>query len=341
MILVLNIGSTSIKYKVFEKPSLRIVESVSVSGFSNFGKKLESIFKDLKKYSFDLIGHRVVHGGGVYHQPTRITEDSLKTLTHLQNLAPLHNPFNLKGIHFARIAFPNAQHVAVFDTGFFHHLPQYAQQYAIPASFYQKYGIKKFGFHGISHEYALIIAAQRLHKKPHELNLITCHLGGGSSITAIKKGVAIDTSMGFTPLEGIPMGTRPGSLDPGIILELLMNKKYKLSPEKLFYLLNHSSGLKGICGKDDFREIIALRTKNKAARLAFDMFIYHIQKQIGAFYAVLGSVSAVVFTGSIGSGKSITRNAVTKKLPFLKTIPILSIKTDEEYMIAKKIVTLT
>jgi acetate kinase len=276
----------------------------------------------------------------VFHKPTFITEKTINILLTLQNLAPLHNPFNLKGIHLARTAFPKAKHVAVFDTGFFHHLPQYAHQYAIPDFFYEKYGIKKFGFHGISHEYALISAAERLRKNPAELNLITCHLGGGSSITAIKKGIAIDTSMGFTPLDGIPMGTRPGSLDPGVILELLMNKKYKLSPEKLFYVLNHSSGLKGICGKDDFRDILALRAKNKAARLAFDLFIYHIQKQIGAFYAVLGSVSAVVFTGSIGSGKSITRNAVIKKLPFLKTIPILSIKTDEEYMIAKKIIAL-
>ena len=338
MILIFNIGSTSIKYKIFEKPSLRVVESFSVSGFSKFETQLASLFESLKTYSFGLIGHRVVHGGSVYHQPTLITESTLKTLAHLQHLAPLHNPFNLKGIHFARTAFPKAKHVAVFDTGFFHNLPQYAQQYAIPACFYEKYGIKKFGFHGISHEYALFAAAERLHKKIKDLNLITCHLGGGSSITAIKKGVAIDTSMGFTPLDGIPMGTRPGSLDPGITLELLMNKQYKLSAEKLFYLLNHSSGLKGICGKDDFREILALRTTNKSARLAFDMFIYHIQKQIGAFYAVLGSLSAIVFTGSIGSGKSATRNAVMKGLPFLRKIPVISLQANEEYMIAKKII---
>lgn len=338
MILVLNIGSTSIKYKVFKGNELRLVESFQTSGFSSLDKKLTSILKTLKKYPISAVGHRVVHGGIKYTKPSIVTHKVFKELEKLNDLAPLHNPYNLKGIALAKEYFTKAKQVAVFDTGFYSTLPMISKRYAIPNAFYTKYNMRKFGFHGISHEYALYAAAKRLNRPLSSLNLITCHLGGGSSITAIKAGKATDTTMGYTPLAGLPMGTRCGNIDPGIILELLMNKKYKLTPAKLYNILYHESGLKSIYNTNDFRKIVSAKAKkNKNAIFAFNFFAYSIQKQIGAYFAVLGKIDALVFTGSIGAGKSITRNAITKNLGFLKKTPIIAIQANEEYIIAKKV----
>jgi len=306
MILVLNCGSQSIKWKIFDQ-KLRLKKK---------GKARGSLKKELKKIKEDitLVGHRVVHGGEEFKKPTRINKEVLKKLQKYNKLAPLHNPYNLLGIKIALKKFPKASHFAVFDTEFYKDLPKVSSNYALPENLRKKY--RRFGFHGISHEYAM--------KKVKGKKIISCHLGGGCSITAIKNGKAIDTSMGFTPMEGLIMMTRSGDIDPGIVLDL--GKKAKR-------VLNYESGMKGLTGTDEMLKI--LKKKNT---LALEMFVYRIKKYIGAYYAILGGCDVLVFTGMIGAGDPRIRKLVCKDLNILKKTKIVSIKPDEELAIAQKII---
>ncbi len=335
MILILNCGSQSIKWKFFDK-DLKLKEEGKRDIFDSdsFEKILTEELNKLKEYNLKKIGHRVVHGGEKFREPLKITEKSLKELEKFNNLAPLHNPFNILGIKTVNKVFPEAEQVAVFDTGFYIDLPKRASTYALPEKLREEYGFSRFGFHGISHEYAAREGAMRIKKPFSRLKIISCHLGGGASITATLNGKPIDTSMGFTPLEGLVMMTRTGDIDPGIVLELCK----ELSTEKVNELLNSDSGIKGICGMDDMREVLKKVSEgNKKAELSLDVFVYRIKKYIGSYFAVLGGCDLLVFTGAIGSGSAKIRKMVCGGLKILKNTKILAIDTNEELAIAQKI----
>jgi len=300
----------------------------------NYEKILLGELAKLGKYEKGIkkVGHRIVHGGERFKKPLVITRNNLKSIEKLNKLAPLHNPFNILGIKFAQSVFPKAKQIAVFDTEFFSGFQKKVYTYSLPESVIKKYGIKKFGFHGISHQYAAEQGAKIIGRDFNNLKIISCHLGGGASITAIDKGKAIDTSMGFTPLEGLVMMTRSGSIDPGIILYLSGKVK------NLDFVLNNESGIKGICGLSDMRDVLkAVKKRNKKAKLALDIFVYSIQKYIGSYFAILGGCDLLVFTGAIGAGSAKIVNMICKELSMLKKTRVLSVKSNEELAIAQKI----
>ncbi len=334
MILVLNCGSQSVKWKIFsDKLELIRENKLEFFDMSDFERILTDELLKIKE-DVSLVGHRVVHGGEKFRNPAEITDETLEELEKISHLAPLHNPYNILGIKICKNIFKQAKHIAVFDTEFFADLPEYARTYALPESVLKELGIKKYGFQGISHEYVAQKAAEKLGRPIEELRIITCHLGGGASVSAVKNGKAIDTSMGFTPLEGLVMMTRSGNIDAGIVFYLVE----KFSLDKTKEILNRESGIKGICGESDMQKLLKrIDAGNKKAELAFDIFVYSIKKYIGAYYAILGGCDTLVFTGSVGSGNPKTREAVCKNLSILSNTKILSIETDEELAIAQKI----
>jgi len=353
MILVLNCGSQSIKWKVFTEDFKVAKEGRrEVDDQKNFQQILEEELGKITE-EITLIGHRVVHGKNLFCQPVKITPENLQQLETLNYLAPLHNPYNVLGIKACQKKFAystssgqaGVDNIAVFDTEFFSPpaggLSQVAYTYALPSEIAEKYGYRKYGFHGISHEF---VARKAAGKKFEKLKIITCHLGGGASITAIKNGVAVDTSMGFTPMQGLVMMTRAGDMDFGIVLEMAKN----FGLDKTNEILNKESGVKGICGENEMLKVLQIINNKKTespesyrrAQLAFDVFVYSIKKYIGSYFAVLGGCDLLVFTGSIGAGDPMTRDAVCKDMPILKKTKILAIETDEELAIANKIINL-
>jgi len=335
MILVLNCGSQSVKWKLFNE-NLKL-EKEGKKEIFNSGRYKKILVKELIQLSkwkkeVKIVGHRVVHGGEKFRKSLKITEKNLKELERFNDLAPLHNPFNILGLKVALKVFSKSKQIAVFDTGFYKSLPEKAYTYALPRNLRKKYGFRRFGFHGISHEYVARKAAEKNKKPFNKLKIITCHLGGGASITAIKNGKAVDTSMGFTPMEGVVMMTRSGNLDPGIIS--FLNKRIKRVDD----ILNKESGVKGICGFSDMRDVLkAAKKGDKKSKLALEIFVYSIQKYIGSFFSILGGCELLVFTGAIGFGSSKIRNMICRNLTILKNTKILAIKTDEELAIAEKI----
>ncbi|MFN3919388.1 MAG: acetate/propionate family kinase, partial [Methylohalobius sp.] len=247
----------------------------------------------------DAVGHRVVHGGARFKAPAVIDEAVLAAIKATIPLAPLHNPPNLEGINLARALWPDAVQVAVFDTAFHQTMPPRAFRYAVPQDWYRDFGIRRYGFHGLSHAYVAKRAAAFLGKPLASLKLISFHLGNGASACAIAGGQSQDTSMGLTPLEGLVMGTRPGDLDPGALLHLLQQRQIR--PAELKERLNFSCGLKALCGMSDMRQIHAdIARGSKDAELALEIFCYRVKKYLGAYLAVLGGADAIVFTGGIG-----------------------------------------
>ncbi len=331
-VLVLNCGSSSIKYQVIDMDSEKLlakglVERIggeetifnyqktgydkikTVSQNINYEKAISivlntlcdneiGVLKDI--HDLKAVGHRVVHGGEYFFESQLIDNEVENRIEECIDLAPLHNPANLEGIKILRKLLPDVPNIAVFDTAFHQTMPKTSFLYAIPYNLYNKYKIRRYGFHGTSHKYVAQQAAIKLGKPLSECNLITCHLGNGCSITAIKNGVSVDTSMGFTPLEGLMMGTRSGDIDPYIVLYLM--EKENLSIEQVNSLLNKQSGLLGISGiSNDIRFIWEEEKKgNEQAKLAADIFIYRLRKYIGSYMAVLGRVDAIVFTAGIG-----------------------------------------
>jgi acetate kinase len=264
----------------------------------------------------DLVGHRVVHGGIKYHQPTLIDAQAQVEIDRLAVFAPLHNPLNLMGIKAIEALAPNLPQIAVFDTAFYGNLPEISGIYPLPYQWWEQ-GIRKYGFHGISHQYCADRAAQLLGQDLQDLRLISCHLGNGCSLAAIKSGVCIDTTMGFTPLDGLMMGTRCGSIDPGIILHLLRAGNYTLA--ELDHVLNFESGLLGVSGvSNDLREIDrAILSGNSRAKLAFDLYVHLLTTKIAALLPGLGGVDALIFTAGVGENHAGVRGAVAAKLAFL------------------------
>ena len=261
---------------------------------------------DLAEEGLAAVGHRVVHGGEVFYRPTVITDDVLAEISALSTLAPLHNPANVTGIESARALLPDVPHVAVFDTAFFHGLPKAASTYAIDAEVAATHGIRRYGFHGTSHEYVSGAVAEFLGRDPADLNQIVLHLGNGASASAVKGGKAIDTTMGLTPLEGLVMGTRPGDIDPGILLHL--RRSAGMDVDEIDTLLNRRSGLKGLSGVNDFRALQELiDAGDEAARLAYDVYIHRLRRYIGAYLIELGGADAITFTAGVGENAPAVR----------------------------------
>ncbi len=337
MILVLNCGSQSIKWKLFDKDfKVKKEGKKDVFILKNYSKILENELKGLADFKKDIkkVGHRVVLAGDKYRKPVKIDVKVISEIKKFSKIVPLHNPYNLLGIRSALKYFPKAEQIAVFDTEFFSNLSDKVSVYPLPFKITEDFGFKRYGFHGTSHQFASSEAAKIVRKPLNKLNIITCHLGGGASITAIKNGKAIDTSMGYSPMEGLTMMTRSGSIDPGIILELADN----FSKEKTRHILNHESGLKGICGQKDMLSVLKrVKKGDKKAKLALDIFCYNIKKYIGAYFTILNGCDILVFTGAIGYGSSKIRNMICKDLNILKNTRVLAIKTEEEEAIAKKI----
>jgi len=299
-ILVFNVGSSSIKYSLFEDSNL--MESGNYERLEtreDYEKSVKKIFKNLGNKKIDLIVHRVVHGGEL-KKPSRINEEVKNKIKKFSELAPLHNPKQLIVIELCE-HYKKPQY-AVFDTFFFSDIPEVAKTYAIPREITEKYKIRRYGFHGLSHESV---------SRGLKGRTITCHLGSGASISAILNGKPIDTSMGFTTLEGLMMSTRSGTLDPGIIF--FLEKRGHNTKE----LLTEKSGLKGICGYSDFREIRARMKRNKECKLAYEMFLYQIIKKIGSYVAVLNGLDNLVFTAKIGENVAKLREEVCNHLSFL------------------------
>ena len=342
-ILVINCGSSSIKYKFYRMPAEEVISKGSLEKIGEKGGSIRNHHDGLKLIlekidGVDAIGHRVVHGAEEFKKPVFINERVIRKVRACSALAPLHNPANLEGILACKKLLKGIRQVAVFDTAFHQTLPARAFIYGVPYSFYQRYKIRKYGFHGTSHEYVASEAAKRLKKKLSEVNLITCHLGNGCSMTAIEKGESIDTSMGFTPLEGLLMGTRSGDIDPALVTYLI--HRNNLSSVRMDEMLNKESGLKGVSGvSNDMRKVQeAARRGNRRAKLAIEIFIYRIQKYISAYLGILGKTNAIVFTAGIGQNQPrLVREICEGLFENLKNKPrIMIIPTDEELMIARQ-----
>ena len=348
-ILVLNCGSSSIKYQLFDMVfgtvlAKGIVEKIGLKGsflknerFDGDKVKLEGeildhqtgieyllglmvskkrgVIKSLNE--IDAVGHRLVHGGERFQGSCFLDDETIKGVEDCSDLAPLHNPANLKGIYAMKTVLPNVPQVGVFDTSFHQTMPDYTFMYALPYSLYKKYGIRRYGFHGTSHSYVSKRACEILKKEYSSLKIITCHLGNGASITAIKDGKSLDTSMGLTPVEGLIMGTRSGDVDAGA-LTLIMEKE-EIDYASLNTLLNKHSGMLGISGiSSDMREVeSAAEEGDERAILSLKMYEYRVKKYIGAYAAAMGGVDLLVFTGGIGENASETRENICKDFEYM------------------------
>ena len=337
-ILSINSGSQTLKYKLYEAESFKLLKKgkiadIGFGGVKNHFEAIKKAVKELKNYETEIkiIGHRYVNGGSEFVNPLIVDKEVIEKLKKYNELAPLHNPHNLEGIKATLKIVPQALSVAIFDTYFYKDLPKVAKNYALNKEVAKKYGYCRMGFHGTSHRYAVYKTAKSLGKDMKKIKVISLHLGGGASITATKNGKAIDTSMGFTPMEGLVMMTRAGDIDSGIIIDLM---RQGMKDDKIDELLNEKSGIYGLCKKKGMLEVLD-DLDNPETRDAFDIYIYRIKKYIGAYFAILRGCDAIVFTGTIGAGKPETREEVMKSLSFLKGIPVLTVSTNEEIMIAK------
>ena len=387
-ILVLNCGSSSIKYALYNMDDKSVITS---GGIEKIGlpdsfitvklngekHKMErsiaehtagvqwifevlttgdyAVLKNLEE--LDAVGHRMVHGGEKFNKSVRLTPEVMEAFAACNDLAPLHNPANIKGVNAVSALLPNIPQVGVFDTAFHQTMPDYAYMYALPYHLYKEYGVRRYGFHGTSHRYVSQRVCEFLGVKPEGKKIITCHIGNGASIAAVKDGKCVDTSMGLTPLEGLIMGTRSGDIDAGAVTFLM--DKLNLDTKGISNLLNKQSGLAGVSeGSSDFRDILAgIAAGNDKARLAKEMYTYRIKKYIGQYAAAMGGVDIILFTGGAGENQWEVREGATKGLEFMgvklddqknrscrATEAILStddskvivccIPTDEELMIA-------
>lgn len=380
-ILILNSGSSSIKFQVIETTTEDVlakgkVEKIgledSMYSYYNYLKDIKIVdeirnFKDHKDAltlvtslldieKIEAIGHRVVHGGEYFVKPTIINDRELEMLEEIKDLAPLHNPANILGIKVCLEIMPDKKNVAVFDTAFHNTIKEDKYIYAIPYEYYEKYKVRKYGFHGTSVKYVSMVANKMLLNDKSKL--IVCHLGNGASITAVDSNKSVNTSMGFTPLAGIPMGTRSGDIDPSI-LKYIMNKE-NIDISKMTDILNENSGMLGICGTPDNRDLTELMHKgDRLSKLAFDIFCDRVASFIASYYVELEGADAIVFTGGIGENSAETRKHIVDKLKVLgvniddklnynlpkidseislnSDIKVLVIRTNEELMISKEV----
>ena len=351
-VLVINAGSSSLKYQLLNPETGDLLakglcERIGIDGKFTYKPQVEGketlkaidiampthseaiqavldalvdakngVISSMKE--IDAVGHRVVHGGEAFNKSVLITDEVMKALEECIPLAPLHNPANITGINACTAVMgKDIPQVAVFDTAFHQTMPAKAYMYALPYEYYENDRVRRYGFHGTSHKYVSKRAAEILGKKPEELKLVCCHLGNGSSISAVDCGKSVDTTMGFTPLAGLPMGTRAGDLDAGI-LQFLMNK-YGMDIDKMLNVLNKKSGVEGLSGvSSDFRDLEnAAEEGNERAPLARDKFAYEVKKYVGAYAAAMGGVDAIIFTAGVGENDGLVRAAVCEGLEFL------------------------
>ena len=394
-ILVLNCGSSSIKYALYDMADQSVITSggiekiglpdsfitVKLNGEKHKMEKpiaehtagVQWIFEVLTQGEYavlksldelDAVGHRMVHGGEKFNKSVLLTPEVMEAFAACNDLAPLHNPANIKGVNAVTALLPNIPQVGVFDTAFHQTMPDYAYMYALPYELYAKYGVRRYGFHGTSHRYVSQRVCEFLGVKPEGKKIITCHIGNGASIAAVKDGKCVDTSMGLTPLEGLIMGTRSGDIDAGAVTFLM--DKLNLDTKGISNLLNKQSGLFGVSeGSSDFRDILAgIANGNDKARLAKDMYCYRIKKYIGEYAAAMGGVDIILFTGGAGENQWEVREGATKGLEFMgiklddaknkacrakeailstddSKVTICCIPTDEELMIALDTLELT
>lgn len=394
-ILVLNCGSSSIKYALYNMDDQSVITSggiekiglpdsfitVKLNGEKHKMEKpvkehtegVQWIFEVLTTGGYavlshleelDAVGHRMVHGGEKFNKSVLLTPEVMEAFTACNDLAPLHNPANIKGVNAVTALLPNIPQVGVFDTAFHQTMPDYAYMYALPYDLYEKYGVRRYGFHGTSHRYVSQRVCEFLGVEPAGKKIITCHIGNGASIAAVKDGRCVDTSMGLTPLEGLIMGTRSGDIDAGAVT-FIMDKE-GLDTHGISDLLNKKSGLAGISGgSSDFRDILAgIAAGNDRARLAKEMYCYRIRKYIGEYAAAMGGVDIILFTGGAGENQWEVREGATKDLEFMgvkmdeaknracrateavlsaedSKVTICCIPTDEELMIALDTLELT
>lgn len=394
-ILVINCGSSSLKYQLIDMETESalakgLVERIGIEGsiltHKAEGKDkhiIETPMKDHqvaielvlgaltdKEYGvisdmseISAVGHRVVHGGEKYAKSVLINDEVMKNLEECAKLAPLHNPANIIGINACKKLMPNTPMSVVFDTAFHQTMPEEAYIYALPYEAYEKHSVRRYGMHGTSHKFVSGVAAEMMGKNIEDLKIITCHLGNGASLTAVKNGKSIDTSMGFTPLEGLVMGTRCGDIDPAIIPFLM--KEENLSVEEIDKLMNKESGVLGISGvSSDFRDIEnAAKEGNHRAKLALDVFHYRVKQYIGSYTAIMNGVDCIVFTAGLGENSISSREEICENMDFLgikldkeknnvrgkavevsagdSKVKIFVIPTNEELMIAKETLSLT
>ncbi len=391
-IIAINAGSSSLKFQLFEMPEEKVITkgiveriglpdsifSITVDGekkkivtdIPDHSVAVNLLLEKLTEYKIinsldeiEGIGHRVVHGGEIFTDSAVITDEVLAQIEQLSELAPLHNPANATGIKAFREVLPNVPAVAVFDTAFHQTMPESSYLYSLPYDYYKEYGIRKYGFHGTSHKYVSERAAELLKRPLEQLRLISCHLGNGASITAIEGGKSIDTTMGFTPLEGLTMGTRSGSLDPALIPYLM--EKTNSTADEVLEILNKKSGMLGVSGfSSDLRDIEDEAAKGNArAELALSKFSDGIHKYIGSYAAKMNGVDAIIFTAGIGENSAEIRARVLRGLEFMgvywdqeannvrgeekfvnhpySPVKVIIIPTDEEVMIARDVVRLT
>ena len=350
-ILVINAGSSSLKYQLFDMETKEIkakglCERIGIDGKFTYKPQVEGketisaadvpmpthseaiqavlsalvdekngVLKSMKE--IDAVGHRVLHGGQKFSESVLINDAVIEAIKECIPLGPLHNPANLMGIEACAEVMPGVPQVAVFDTAFHQSMPKSSYVYAIPYEYYEKYGVRRYGFHGTSHRYVSAQAIELLGGKAEGTRVITCHLGNGSSMAAVKDGKCFDTSMGLTPLEGVPMGTRSGSMDPAIV-EFIANKE-GISASETLTMLNKKSGVLGVSGvSSDFRDLDAAAAEgNERAQLALDIFAYSVKKYIGSYTAALGGVDAVVFTAGLGENSAEMRAKIVEGLEYL------------------------
>lgn len=318
-ILTLNAGSATLKYKLFGMPAEEVLAEGSVDhpGGDGIVQAAQGAIEACQKLGIEAIGHRLVHGGPDFTEPTRITPQVMAGLRGLRELDPLHNPTEIAMIEVGLRLLPAIPAVAVFDTAFHKTLPEVAWRYALPRDLSDRLHLRRYGFHGLSHQYVSGRLLESLGREAQGTRLIVCHLGSGASVCAIRDGKSVDTSMGMTPLEGLVMGTRSGDIDPGLLLFLLRSEGMAVG--EVDNLLNHQSGLLGISGTSgDVRELEAsIKAGDKAAEMALEIFAYRAAKYIGAYAAVLEGVDAIAFTGGIGERSADVRSRVCRRLSFL------------------------
>ncbi|MFW5865981.1 MAG: acetate/propionate family kinase [Nanoarchaeota archaeon] len=369
-VMVINSGSSSLKCKIIDTVSGSVALKAHVDGIGldsctvkindkilsmnvqNHTQAISVVLEHVDTSSLDAVGHRVVHGGETYARTVRIDNDVIDTIRSLSSLAPLHNPANLQGILACKEVFGDDMvQVAVFDTAFHQSLPEHAYMYGLDKKYYSTHGIRKYGFHGTSHKFVATKTGELICEK--NPSLITCHIGNGSSITAIKDGRSIDTSMGFTPMPGVVMGTRCGDLDPGIIG--FLQNQLAMNDDEVMHILNNESGLKGLAGSSDMRDLHSRDLKgDKDASLAIEKLSYDIARYVGFYSSLLGEVDGIIFTAGLGENAHYLRKKVFEHLPGLgvvlddsanernaqtisasdSSVPVYVIPTDEELQIA-------
>ncbi|WP_237200678.1 acetate/propionate family kinase [Rothia nasimurium] len=370
LVLVINCGSSSVKYQVRDTAATGeenqviakgLVENIGSADVPNHTVALDIMAKALEEplhgKTIDAIGHRVVQGGDIFSAPVVITEDVITKIDELSPLAPLHNPAHVLGIRAAQETYPGVPMVAVFDNAFHSTMPEHVYRYAVPEELVEKYGVRRYGAHGTSHDYVTGVAAEFLGIDRSEFNGVIAHLGNGASITAVEGGKCLDTSMGYTPLAGLVMGTRSGDIDPSVLTNVM--QRGNISPEKMDHILNKESGLLAIAGNNDMRAVVeAMEAGDERAKLALDMTSYRLAKYIGAYHVAVGGAKALVFTAGIGENSHQFRKLAVERLGALgitldddanlvrgdeprlistedSAIPVLVVPTNEEKAIAE------